>query len=179
MSYSVAHPSSRVMHFIRVPLALRRKSSSFTRMYYPARRCNRSCSTLSSGKPPVQKYIMNGLHQSEWISMTSGDSVMLSFGGGVSWDDSATLEAFAKAFEMLGSWSSYRKTPVRTIARLESSLANSSVSSFFLARCASTRDRRNYFLTCGAPDSKVVFCHPDMTTLCWPDWQWAVSLQEP
>jgi hypothetical protein len=46
---------------------------------------------------------MNGLHQSEWISMTSGDSVMLSFGGGVSCDDSATLEAFAKAFEMLGS----------------------------------------------------------------------------
>jgi hypothetical protein len=46
---------------------------------------------------------MNGLHQSEWISMTSGDSVMLSFGGGVSWDDSAALEAFAKAFEMLGS----------------------------------------------------------------------------
>jgi hypothetical protein len=44
--------------------------------------------------------------------MTLGDSVMLSLGGGVSWDNSATLVAFTKAFEMLGSWSSYRKTPV-------------------------------------------------------------------
>jgi hypothetical protein len=35
--------------------------------------------------------------------MTSGDSVMPSFGGRVSWDDSATLLALAKAFEMLGS----------------------------------------------------------------------------
>jgi hypothetical protein len=35
--------------------------------------------------------------------MTLGDSVKLSFGGGVSWDDSTTLVAFAKAFEMLGS----------------------------------------------------------------------------
>jgi hypothetical protein len=33
--------------------------------------------------------------------MTSGDSVMLSLGGGVSWDDLAALVAFAKAFEML------------------------------------------------------------------------------
>jgi hypothetical protein len=45
--------------------------------------------------------------------MTSGDSVMLSLGGGVSWDD---LVAFAKDFKMLGSWSSYRKTPVGTMA---------------------------------------------------------------
>jgi hypothetical protein len=63
--------------------------------------------------------------------MTLGISVMLSHGGGVSWDDSATLVAFAKAFEMLGSWSFYRKTPVGTMARLELSLANSSVTSFF------------------------------------------------
>jgi hypothetical protein len=63
--------------------------------------------------------------------MTSGDSVILSLGGGVSWDDLATLVAFAKAFEMFGSWSSYRKTPVGTMAQLELSLANSSATSFF------------------------------------------------
>jgi hypothetical protein len=63
--------------------------------------------------------------------MTLGDSVILSHGGGVSWDDSAALEAFAKAFEILGSCSSYRKTPVGTMAQLEPSLANSSVTSFF------------------------------------------------
>jgi hypothetical protein len=45
-----------------------------------------------------------------------GDSVMPSFGEGISWDDSATLVALAKAFKMLGSWSSYKKTPVGTIA---------------------------------------------------------------
>jgi hypothetical protein len=56
---------------------------------------------------------------------------MLSFGGAESWDDLATLEAFSKAFEMLGSWSSYRKTSVGTIAQLKQSLANSSVTSFF------------------------------------------------
>jgi hypothetical protein len=38
--------------------------------------------------------------------MTSGDSDMLSIGGGVSWDDSAALLALANAFEMLGPWSS-------------------------------------------------------------------------
>jgi hypothetical protein len=59
---------------------------------------------------------MNGVHQSEWISMTSSDSIICSLGGGVSWDDLATLVAFAKAFEMLGSWSSYRKTPMGTMA---------------------------------------------------------------
>jgi hypothetical protein len=74
---------------------------------------------------------MNGVHQSEWISMPSCDSVMLSFGGRVSWDDSAALVAFAKAFEMIGSWRSYRKTLVGTMARLEPSLANSSTTSFF------------------------------------------------
>jgi hypothetical protein len=63
--------------------------------------------------------------------MTSGDSIMLSFGGGVSWDDSTPLVTLAKAFKMLGSWSSYRKTPVGTIAWLELSLANTSVISFF------------------------------------------------
>jgi hypothetical protein len=63
--------------------------------------------------------------------MTSGVSVILWHGGGVFWDDSATLVALAKAFEMLGSWSSYRKIPVGTMARLEPSLANSSVTSFF------------------------------------------------
>jgi hypothetical protein len=46
---------------------------------------------------------MNGVRKSEWISMTSGDLVMLSFGGRVSWDDSVALIVFAKAFEMLGS----------------------------------------------------------------------------
>jgi hypothetical protein len=74
---------------------------------------------------------MNGVRQSKCISMTSGDLVMLSLGGGVSWDDSTTLIAFAKALEILGSWSSYRKTPVGTIARLEPSLANSFTTSFF------------------------------------------------
>jgi hypothetical protein len=63
--------------------------------------------------------------------MTLGDSVILSLGGGVSWDDSATLVAFAKSFEMLGSWSTYKKTLVGTMARLELSLANSSTTSFF------------------------------------------------
>jgi hypothetical protein len=63
--------------------------------------------------------------------MTLGDSVMLSFGGGDTWDDLAALAAFAKAFEMLGSWSSCRKTIVGTMARLEPSLANSSATSFF------------------------------------------------
>jgi hypothetical protein len=62
--------------------------------------------------------------------MTLGVSVILSHGGGVSWDDSVTLEAFAKAFEMLGSWSSCRKTPVGAMARLELSLANSSTTLF-------------------------------------------------
>jgi hypothetical protein len=41
--------------------------------------------------------------------MTSGDSDILPFGGGVSRDDSATLLALANAFEMLGSWSSCKK----------------------------------------------------------------------
>jgi hypothetical protein len=63
--------------------------------------------------------------------MTSDDSVIVSFGGRVSWDDSTALIAFAKAFEMLGSWSSYRKTHVGIMARLEPSLANSSTTSFF------------------------------------------------
>jgi hypothetical protein len=131
MSCSIAHPSSGVMHFIRVPLARRQKSSSFTRVYCPAQRRSRSRSTLSSSKPPILKYILNGVRQSKWISMTSGDSVILLLGGVVSWDDSDTLVAFAKAFEMVGSWSSYRKTPVETMAWLELSLANSSVTSFF------------------------------------------------
>jgi hypothetical protein len=48
--------------------------------------------------------------------MTLGDSVMLSLAGGVSCDDSAVLVAFAKAFKMLGSWSSCRKTYVGTMA---------------------------------------------------------------
>jgi hypothetical protein len=78
--------------------------------------------------------------------MTSGVSVILSLGGGVSYDDSAAFVAFAKAFEMLGSWSSCRKTVVGTMARLNLSLANSSVTSFFLSRYVSTRDRQNYFL---------------------------------
>jgi hypothetical protein len=56
---------------------------------------------------------------------------MLSLSGGVSSDDSDTLVAFAKAFEMLGSWSSYRKTPMGTMTQLELSLANSSATSFF------------------------------------------------
>jgi hypothetical protein len=127
ISCSIAHPSSGVMHFIRVPLAAHRKSSSFSMVYCPARQRSHSWSILSSGKPPV----LNGVRQSEWISMTSGDSVMVSFGGRVSWDDLATLMAFAKAFEMLGSWSSYRKTLVGTMARQELSLANSSTTSFF------------------------------------------------
>jgi hypothetical protein len=131
MSCSIDHHSFGVMHFIRVPLAPHRKSSSFTRVYSPAWWRSCSWSTLSSGKSPVLKYIMNGVRQSEWIFMTSGDSVIFSLGGGVSWDDSAILVAFAKALEMLGSWNSYRKTLVGTKARLELSLANSSATSFF------------------------------------------------
>jgi hypothetical protein len=38
---------------------------------------------LVFGKPPVLGYIINGVCQSEWISMTLGDSYMLSVGGGV------------------------------------------------------------------------------------------------
>jgi hypothetical protein len=94
---------------------------------------------------------------------------LYSLGGGVSWDDSAILVAFAKAFEMLGSWSSYRKTTVGTMAQLELSLANSSVTSFFLVRYASTRDRQNCFLTCAAPGNIAAFYRSDMTTLCWPN----------
>jgi hypothetical protein len=63
--------------------------------------------------------------------MTSSDSDMLSIGSGVSWDDLAALLAFAKTLVMLGSWSAYIKTLEGTIARLEPSLANSSVTSFF------------------------------------------------
>jgi hypothetical protein len=100
--------------------------------------------------------------------MTSDNSDMLSFGGGVSWEDSATLLALAKAHERLGSWSSCKKTPVGTIARLESSLANSSVTSFSLTKYAGTRDLRNYFLTCGALGSTTTFCRSNMTTLYWP-----------
>jgi hypothetical protein len=128
LSYKMAHPSSGVMHFIRVSLALRRKSLSFSRVYSLARRRNCLHSSLSSGKPPVLRYIMNGVRQSKWTSMTSGDSYMLSFGGGVSREDSTTLLALAKALEMLGSWSSCKNTPVRTIAWLELSLANSSTT---------------------------------------------------
>jgi hypothetical protein len=124
-------PSSRVMHFIRVPLAPHRYSSSLTSVYCPTRQHNHSHSTLSSVKPPVLRYNMKGVRQSEWISMTSGDSVMLSSGGRVSWDDSATLLALAKAFHIVGSWSSCKKTPVGTIAWLEPSLAISSTIPFF------------------------------------------------
>jgi hypothetical protein len=52
-------------------------------------------------------------------------------------DDSATLIAFAKTFEMFGSWSSCRKTHVGIVARLEPSMANSFVTSFFLVIYAS------------------------------------------
>jgi hypothetical protein len=106
MSWKMAHPSSGVMHFIRVPLALHQKSSSFNRVYCPALWHNHSCSTLSFGKPPVLRYINNGVCQSEWILVTLGDSDMLSFCGRVSYEDAATLLALAKALEMLGSWSS-------------------------------------------------------------------------
>jgi hypothetical protein len=71
--------------------------------------------------------------------MTLVDSDMLLVGNGVSGDDSTTLLALVNAFVMLGSWSSYKKTPGGTIAQQEPSLAN--IASF---------------------------CHPDMTTLCWP-----------
>jgi hypothetical protein len=94
--------------------------------------------------------------------MTSGELVMISFGGRVSWDDSTALVAFAKACEMLGSWSSYRKTLVGTVAQLELSLANSSMTSFF-------QGRQSCFLTCGAPSNTTTFCRSDMITLCWPD----------
>jgi hypothetical protein len=63
--------------------------------------------------------------------MTSGVSVVLSLSGRVSCDHSAALVAIAKAFEMLGSQSSCKKTPVGTTTQLELSLANSSMTSFF------------------------------------------------
>jgi hypothetical protein len=66
--------------------------------------------------------------------MTLGDPDMLSIGGGVSWDDSAALLALANAFEVLGSCSSCKKIPGGTVTRLEPSLANSSVISFFPCR---------------------------------------------
>jgi hypothetical protein len=46
--------------------------------------------------------------------MTSGDSGMLSTGGVVSWDDSASLLALAKALVMLDSWSLCIKIPMGT-----------------------------------------------------------------
>jgi hypothetical protein len=101
--------------------------------------------------------------------MTLGDSIILSLGGAVSWDDSAALVAFAKAFEMLGPCSSYRKTHVGTMAHLELSLANSSVTSFFPRKICKYSIPSNYFLTCGAPGNIAAFYRPDMTTLCWPD----------
>jgi hypothetical protein len=174
MSCKMAHPSSGVMHFIRVPLALHRKSSSFNRVYCPAWWCNHSHSTLSSSKPPILRYIMNGVHQSEWISMTSGDLDVLWLGSGTSWEDSATLLALSRALEMLGSWSSYKKTPVGTIARLEPSLDNSSATSFSLTKHVGTRDRQNCFLTCRAPGSIATI----MTALCWSGWWWAMSPRE-
>jgi hypothetical protein len=63
--------------------------------------------------------------------MASGDLIMVSFGGGASGNDSTALLALAKAFDIVGSWSSYKKIPVGTAARLEPSLANSSAISFF------------------------------------------------
>jgi hypothetical protein len=63
--------------------------------------------------------------------MTSGDSDMLSIGGGVSLDDPTVLMALANALEILGLWSSCKKTHVGTLDRLEPSLANPSVISFF------------------------------------------------
>jgi hypothetical protein len=86
-----------------------------------------------------------------------GDSVIFSLDGGISWHDSAVFVALARAFEILGSWISCRKTPVGTMARLEPSLTNSSTISFFLTRYASTRDHRNCFLTCGAPGNTKAF----------------------
>jgi hypothetical protein len=90
---------------------------------------------------------MNGVHQSDWISMTSGVLVILLHDGGVSWDDSVTLVTFANAFEMLASWCSYRKTPVGTMARLERSLANSSITSFFPHKICKYLRPSNFFLT--------------------------------
>jgi hypothetical protein len=45
--------------------------------------------------------VVNGVSQSEWISMTSCDSVILSLGGGVSWDDLAILVALLKLLKCL------------------------------------------------------------------------------
>jgi hypothetical protein len=62
---------------------------------------------------------------------------MPSFSGRVSWDDSATLLALAKAFAIHGSRSSCKKMHVGTTAQLEPRLANSSAISFF-----SSQDRQ-------------------------------------
>jgi hypothetical protein len=101
--------------------------------------------------------------------MSSCDSVILSLGGGVSWDDSATFVAFAKAFEMLDSWISYRKTLVGTLARLVPSLANSSTTSFFPRKICKYSRPSNFFLTYGAPSNIAAICHTNMTNLYWLD----------
>jgi hypothetical protein len=94
---------------------------------------------------------------------------MFSLGGGVSWDDSATLVALAKAFEMLGSRSSYRKTPVGTIARLEPSLVNSFVISFFPHKICKYLRPSKLFSNLQSSWQYNNIYHPDMTTFCSPD----------
>jgi hypothetical protein len=59
---------------------------------------------------------MNGVCQTECISMNSGDSDMLLVSSGISWDDSTALLALANALAMLGPWSSYMKNLGGTIA---------------------------------------------------------------
>jgi hypothetical protein len=51
--------------------------------------------------------------------MISVDLVMPSFGGRVNWDYSAALLTLPKAFAILSSWRTFKKTPMGAIARLE------------------------------------------------------------
>jgi cytochrome bd-type quinol oxidase subunit 1 len=72
---------------------------------------------------------MNMVHPSEWTSMISGDSDMLSAGGVVSWNDLVALLALVSALVILSSWSSWMNTPGGTTVRMEPTLACSSASS--------------------------------------------------
>jgi hypothetical protein len=59
---------------------------------------------------PCPEIYLEWVHQSEWTSVTLGDSDMLSAGSVVSCDDSSALLALANALEIHGSWISCMKT---------------------------------------------------------------------
>jgi hypothetical protein len=145
------------MYIIGVTLALHWKSLSFTRVYCPARWCSRSWSTLSFGKPTVLKYMMNGVRQSKWISMTLGDSVILSLGGGVSSDDSAALGSFAKAFFL----ARYACTQDHQNCFL-TSRAPGNIAAFY---------RPNMTTFCGPNWQRAVSPREPWVSGCWVPWR--------